>query len=297
MQYIRSPLNYIGGKYKLLDSIIPTFPDNIKNFVDLFCGGLNVGINVNATTVYANDQISYIVDLYRYFQITDTGELIRLIETRIIEYGLSNENKDSYIKFRDEYNKTRDILDLFILTCFSYNNQIRFNSNHEFNTSFGMRRYNEKIKSNLIQFCNALQSKNFVFSSVDFRSFDFSDLSSGDFVYCDPPYSISTASYNDGKRGFNGWSDKDDIDLFSLLDSLNSRGIMFALSNVTEHKGMKNSNLIQWAEKYNTAKINTDYSGASYNLKDRYCETHEVLITNYETLQRENKVVSAYRLF
>jgi DNA adenine methylase len=297
LQYTRSPLNYIGGKYKLLDSIIPVFPNKIGKFVDLFCGGLNVGINVNADTIYANDQISYIIDLYKYFQSIDTDELIKRIEARIAEYRLSNDNKDSYVRLREEYNRTRKILDLFVLTCFSYNHQIRFNSKHEFNTSFGMRRYNEKIKINLIQFCTALHSKNFMFSSIDFRSFDFSILSSGDFVYCDPPYSISTASYNDGKRGFNGWSNKDDIDLFHLLDSLNDKGILFALSNVIEHKGMHNDSLINWSKSYNTIDIETDYSAASYNLKDRYCETHEVLITNFKPKKSRTEVVSANKLF
>ena len=38
--YIKSPLNYVGGKYKLLNEIIPLFPENINTFVDLFGGGL-----------------------------------------------------------------------------------------------------------------------------------------------------------------------------------------------------------------------------------------------------------------
>ena len=236
MNYIRSPMNYTGGKYKLLNTIILSFPEKIDNFVDLFCGGLNVGINVNANTVYANDQINYIIDLYKYFQQTDTKALIDLICSRIKQFNLSPDNKDAYLKLRDHYNKDKDILDLFILTCFSYNNQIRFNNKHEFNTSFGMRSYNDKIEQNLIEFCTALRSKNFVFSTNDFRDFDFSVLHSGDLVYCDPPYSISTAAYNDGKRGFNGWSEKDDLDLFDLLDSLSTKGILFALSDVTKHK-------------------------------------------------------------
>ena len=36
---IKSPLNYTGGKFKLLPQILPLFPDNIDTFVDLFAGG------------------------------------------------------------------------------------------------------------------------------------------------------------------------------------------------------------------------------------------------------------------
>lgn len=44
---IQSPLNYTGGKYKLLPQILPLFPGDIRVFVDLFCGGCNVGLNVD----------------------------------------------------------------------------------------------------------------------------------------------------------------------------------------------------------------------------------------------------------
>ncbi|MDK7859437.1 DNA adenine methylase, partial [Klebsiella pneumoniae] len=47
-EYIKSPLNYIGGKYRILNQIMPLFPKDIKTFVDLFSGGGNVGINVKA---------------------------------------------------------------------------------------------------------------------------------------------------------------------------------------------------------------------------------------------------------
>ena len=53
--YIKSPLNYVGGKYRLLSQIIPLFPDKIDTFVDLFGGGFNVGINVNANRIIYND--------------------------------------------------------------------------------------------------------------------------------------------------------------------------------------------------------------------------------------------------
>lgn len=38
MNKIKSPMNYIGNKYRILDQIKVYFPDNVNNFVDLFCG-------------------------------------------------------------------------------------------------------------------------------------------------------------------------------------------------------------------------------------------------------------------
>ena len=188
--YIKSPMNYTGGKYKILNDIIPSFPSGIKNFVDLFAGGLNVGINVNADTIYANDQISYIIDLYKLFQDTSTDDLVASIKARIEEYQLSQENQEGYLELRKKYNETGEPLDLFVLTCYAFNHQIRFNSKHQFNTPFGKERssFNPNIESNLIRFCDALHKKNIILSTGDFLDFDFSLLSRGDLVYCDPPY-------------------------------------------------------------------------------------------------------------
>lgn len=63
--YIRSPLNYMGGKYKLLQDILPSFP-NCDSFVDLFADGMNVSVNVNANNIYANDRIDELIELYEY---------------------------------------------------------------------------------------------------------------------------------------------------------------------------------------------------------------------------------------
>lgn len=64
---IQSPLNYTGGKFKLLPQILPHFPKDIDVFVDLFCGGCNVGINVKANSVIYNDLMNtcfiYIIPL------------------------------------------------------------------------------------------------------------------------------------------------------------------------------------------------------------------------------------------
>ena len=37
-KYTKTPLNYTGNKYRLLEQIQPYFPQKIKVMVDLFCG-------------------------------------------------------------------------------------------------------------------------------------------------------------------------------------------------------------------------------------------------------------------
>ena len=133
LRQIKSPLNYIGGKAKILDQILPLFPKEIDNFIDLFAGGCNVGINVNANKVYFNDNLTYLIEMYQTFQENDLDTTILHIENRIKEFQLSLTNEEGYKKMREQYNKQKNPLDLFVLIAFSFNHQIRFNNNHEFN--------------------------------------------------------------------------------------------------------------------------------------------------------------------
>lgn len=283
-RFIKSPLNYTGGKYKILASIYEILPEQVDTFVDLFAGGFNVGINAKASKIICNDQINYVIDLYKCFQNFTTDELIIEIKKRIREFDLSQQNADGYNQLRKRYNESKDIIDFFVLICFAFNHQIRFNNNHQFNTPFGKERssYNQNIENNLIMFCNAIHSKEIQFLNTDFLSVDLSTLGNMDLVYCDPPYLISTGSYNDGKRGFKDWTEKEERQLLELLDTLNSQGVMFALSNVLYHKGMSNEMLIEWSKKYIVYYIDKSYSNCSYHFKDRDAKTVEVLITNFE---------------
>ena len=289
---VKSPLNYIGGKYKLLPQILPLFPKRIDVFVDLFCGGLNVGVNINANKVICNDNLVYLIDLYRTFQEKAKGEIISYIEGRVSEFGLSLTNQTGYLQLREAYNSQRNPLDLFVLIAFSFNHQIRFNNKHEFNCPFGKDRscYNIQMKNNLSAFLDSINRKCMEFSSLNFDEFDFSSLGKDDFVYADPPYLITTGSYNDGKRGFTGWNELSERKLLGLLKTLDKREIKFALSNVLHHKGKSNLLLISWIEEngFYVNYLNKDYSNCNYHTIDKgKGASVEVLVTNYIPENRE----------
>ena len=284
--YICSPMNYIGGKYKLLPQIIPAFPKKISTFVDLFCGGANVGINVNAKRFLFNDNIKPLIDLYRCLQELSLEQTLSYIQKRIDKFQLSLTNADGYLSLRQEYNQNRKPLDLFILTAFSFNHQIRFNSAHDFNNPFGKERscFNPRMKSNLIRFINVFKTKDITFESRNFEQVDLSSLTQDDFVYCDPPYLITTGTYNDGKRGFTGWNECEERKLLNLLSQLNDKNVLFALSNVLSHKGKTNRTLKSWIDNnsFNVIHLTKDYSNSNYHTLDRSKEsTDEVLVTNY----------------
>ena len=296
LKRIKSPLNYIGGKAKILDQILPLFPKEIDNFIDLFTGGCNVGINVNANKIYCNDNLTYLIEMYQTFQENDLDATLFHIQNRIKEFELSLTNEEGYKKMRAKYNEQKNALDLFVLIAYSFNHQIRFNNNHEFNNPFGRERssFNAKMKQNLERFIVRLKESTIYFSSFCFEEFDFSFLKGNDFVYCDPPYLISTGTYNDGKRGFKGWSEKEERQLLKLLDNLDENNIKFALSNVLEHKGKSNDILKSWVAANPNYKINYldfHYSNSNYQtlVRDKNASV-EVLITNYEPIKKQNSL-------
>ncbi|WP_207733747.1 DNA adenine methylase [Clostridium sp. 1001275B_160808_H3] len=302
MTYIKSFLNYTGGKYKLLNQILPLFPQDIDRFVDLFCGGASVAINVNANKINCYDDINELIELFNFIRSNDVEEIIVKIEEVIDRYGLSETNKngykhydcntskglsqynkEAYMRLRDNYNNkayetnNEKILWFYTLIIFGFNNQIRFNKNGEFNIPSGKRDFNNKLREKLIYFSNRIRRINISFEYADFRDVNLDNLNENDFVYLDPPYLITKAAYNEQ----GGWTEQDEKDLLNLLDNLNSRGIRFALSNVFESKGKTNNILIEWASRYTVHNLNHNYNNSNYQVKDKSSRTLEVLICNY----------------
>lgn len=277
-------MNYTGGKYKLLPQILPYFPETVSGrFIDLFCGGLDIAINVNnCRKIIANDFNKCVIDIYTCMQKMKIEEVLSHISKRIEEYSLTIENADGYNRFRKFYNYgDRNPIDLFVLICYSFNHQIRFNSNGEFNMPFGKNRsyFNDKIKENLISFHNKIVSNNVVFTNKDFSSLKVNKLTSNDFVYCDPPYLITCATYNENEM----WNEDKEKRLYQLLDDIDKSGVKFALSNVLQNKGKENEILKNWCEKYNVYHLSKTYSNCSYHAIDKdKTTTDEVLITNYQ---------------
>lgn len=299
---IKSPLNYTGGKFKLLSQILPLFPNNINTMVDLFCGGCNVGVNVNANKIIAIDKLNVIINLMKIFKELNSELIITKIKDTIYEFnmsdtskhgydyyntnssdGLAKVNKNNFLTLRNYLNKMTDkdgvgyYILLYTLIVYSFNNQIRFNSKGDFNIPVGKRDFNENIKNNLLSFIERLHDINIEFICMDFNNYDYSRLGKGDFVYADPPYLITCATYNEQ----NSWTETDEIKLLTLLDSLNNRDIRFALSNVLENKGKSNDILKEWSKKYNIHYLNYSYNNSNYQIKDKTNKSIEVLITNY----------------
>lgn len=258
-----SPIFYMGNKKKLIKKgLIELFPKNINTMVELFGGSSIVSINSNANKYIIFDIDNNLVSLYKLFKYKDSDTIINHINSRIDEYGLARERtkrnefkdkekinkyKQAYMNFRKYYNENKNVLDFYTLMFYSFSQQFRFNNKGNFNMPCGNDYFSKTNEEYIKTGCDFFSKDNVSVRQADFRNLDINMLNDNDFVYLDPPYLNTTATYNEN----NGWCESDEEELYKLCENLHKRGIKFGLSNVFENKGIKNNKLINWCEKNN----------------------------------------------
>lgn len=303
--FVKSPLNYTGNKSRLLEQILPLFPNNINKFVDLCCGGASIGLNAKANEVICVDINNNVIELLRTLKFFSEKTIIDKIEAIIKEYGLSDTfnngyekykkfivgnnglkkyNTEGYLKLRDSFNKKQQnsydrAICLFTLLSYGFNNDIRFNSKGYFNMPTGKTDFNVSIRGKLSSFKDGTKNKNIDFYFADFRIIKELGLTHNDFAYIDPPYLITRAVYNEN----GAWDEVKEKELLEILDYLTSINVKFALSNILSKEGQKNTILSKWVKKNNfkVIDINYHYRSSSYNKKNRTAEEKEVVVLNY----------------
>ena len=314
--FIKSPLNYTGNKYRILPQITKFFPKHTKVFVDMFCGGATVGFNVNADKIILIDNNPRVINLLKYLAEKDINIIISKIEKIIEKYNLSYSYKHTYKKYREagyvignnglkefnregfyrlrkDYNNLKNKNTekantmLYTLMVYAFNNDIRFNYQGDFNLPVGKTDFNKNNYNKLIAYNNRAREIDYEFVCTDFRSKKAEEiLKKATFIYCDPPYLITTAVYNEN----GGWNNDMERDLLILLKKSNIKNIPFALSNVLKTKLKTNLQLETWINdnNYEIHKIKYHYRSSSYNKKNRDREEQEILVTGINNNEASN---------
>lgn len=204
---IKSFLKWAGGKsqsigflhYHMCERTSLNGITDVVNgrFIEPFVGSGVVFMNIFAKSYIINDINTDLVQLYRTLQ-TKGSEFILACEELFVP---ENNTQEKYIEFRDEFNST-DIKDmrrslLFIyLNRHCFNGLCRYNKSGGFNVPFGKYDVVGFPKENLIKAIKKL-------NNVTILNSTFEEVlkmaTTGDTVYCDPPYvPISeTAAFTD----------------------------------------------------------------------------------------------------
>lgn len=295
----RSPLFYVGDKYKLIDEIKTHFPTHIRNFVEPFVGGGSAFLNVPAEHYFLNDIDKDVIGIHKMLcaNCNKRNSLINYFTSTAQSYGLSvtaiedtipenlkkqfkktyiaKYNRNAFYKLREDFNNLpkKNYKMLYLLLIYGFNRMIRFNVQGKYNLPVGNVDFNSNVIQALNDYFDKASSNDIVWKSVDFSRFIANlDLNNEDLIYLDPPYLITFSEYN------KLWNEDTEKRLLDLLDVLNEAGIKFAISNVTHYKGRVNTLFLQWAGRYNIHSIHSNYISYHDNTIKNF---NEVLVTNY----------------
>lgn len=300
MNKVRSPLFYVGDKYKLMPQLSKLFPKNINTFYDVFCGGGSASINTKAKSYILNDFDTNVIDLHLMLQKESPAieDFIFRMHEIINHYGLSlsedgpnlkiedlkkeyrktyfsKYNKKNYLLLRAKYNDDQSRTDLlYLLLVYGFNHMIRFNKEGKFNLPVGNVDWNKNVSLALNNYANWSNNNKISFFNLDFEDFLYKmSFKDDDFLYFDPPYLITFSDYN------KFWNLDEEKRLYNRLDYLNSQGITWGISNMLNHKGKENKILLEWSKKYRIYNIESNYISRFDNSVKK--DSKEIYVTNY----------------
>lgn len=295
----RSPMFYVGDKFRLMAEIKNHFPKNINKFIEPFLGGGTVFLNINANQYLLNDIDTNVINLHKLLnKQNNLSKFLEQVNKLAREYNLSKSfienvipkelkeefkktyyahyNKEGYNKLKKDYNSStkKDPFILYLLIIYGFNRMFRFNSRNEFNVPVGNVDFNKNVVNALEHYFSYKNEKEIKFFNFDFRTFlDNIVIEKNDFIYFDPPYLITFSEYN------KLWNEEKEYELLDYLDYLNENEIKFAISNVTDYKGKENKIFKEWMKKYYVHSINSNYISYHDNSSKSF---NEVLVKNYK---------------
>ena len=258
-------LKWAGGKYSLLDNILPKIPDNINNYHEIFLGGGSVLLGVLSQknilncikgNIYAYDLNEALINCFKQVK-NNSVDLINNLDTLVSEFSsikintlnqrgkpdvtINNYNstREHYYywirsKFNDSKKNTLENASYFIfLNKTGYGGMYRESSSGEFNIPYGKKK-SKNIptifdRDVIINVSRLIQNVTFIHS--DFTE-SLKKVKKDDFAYLDPPY--VPVKNKDSFVGYtkNSFDLKKHTELFKQIKNL--KNVKFIMSNSNE---------------------------------------------------------------
>ena len=258
-------LKWAGGKYNLLDNILPKIPDNINNYHEIFLGGGSVLLGVLSQknilnnikgNIYAYDLNEALINCFKQVK-NNSVDLINNLDTLVSEFSsikintlnqrgkpdvtINNYNstREHYYywirsKFNDSEKNTLENASYFIfLNKTGYGGMYRESSSGEFNIPYGKKK-SKNIptifdRDVIINVSRLIQNVTFIHS--DFTE-SLKKVKKDDFAYLDPPY--VPVKNKDSFVGYtkNSFDLKKHTELFKQIKNL--KNVKFIMSNSNE---------------------------------------------------------------
>ena len=107
---VRSPLFYVGDKYKIINEIKKYFPTGIHHFIEPFVGGGSVFMNIDANQFFLNDIDTNIIAIHKMLcKYADNPlDFYKQVDEVVAQYGLSCSYKKNIVpdELKSQFIKT-----------------------------------------------------------------------------------------------------------------------------------------------------------------------------------------------
>lgn len=219
----RPPVKCQGIKAKLVRFIVSNVAwDGKGTWFDPFAGSGIVTFNARPDRAVVSDINPHIIDLYNAIKAGTVTPINTRRFLEACEVKLRTGGRTYYEEIRDRFNSNGDPRDFIFLMRSCYNGLMRFNSSEKFNAAFCHKNerfdpaYITKIANQIAWVRSVIQPGDYTFSCRDWHEV-VKEVTPGDFVYLDPPYSGRDTGY------FGTWTEKDDDDLVEFIRSCKAR--------------------------------------------------------------------------
>ncbi|OQX28788.1 MAG: DNA adenine methylase [Spirochaeta sp. LUC14_002_19_P3] len=244
------PIKSQGIKTKLIPWIKSFIDDDMKEgrWIEPFMGTSVVAFNMKFEKAIVADINPHIVEFYNELKNKEiTPKSVR----EFLEHEgeiLKNAEENGYAHYRsirDRFNKSgKNPLDFLFLSRAGFNGMVRFNKKGEWNIPF-CRKPNRFSKAYITKIVNQTSAVfNVITENWQFHYKDFREViqmaSENDIIYCDPPYYGRYVDY------YNGWTEKDENDLYTLLKGTKAKFIL----STWHHNDFRENEMIEkfWNE-------------------------------------------------
>lgn len=231
--HITPIVKWAGGKTQLLGemtSLLPT--EKITTYCEPFLGGGAMLFYIQPEVAYINDINSGLMNVYnviKYYPEALIAELSGYENTAEFYSRIRGLDRD-FERF-SALSAVQQAARFIYLNKTCFNGLYRENRQGQFNVSYGKYKNPNFINASGIRSMSQyFNSANIIFTSIDF-SLVLNNLTSGTFVYLDPPYDPISETANFISYTKYGFTKEDHKRLRECCDALTARGIKFILSN------------------------------------------------------------------
>ena len=219
-------LKWAGGKYRLLDRLQPLLQGT--KLIEPFVGAGSVFLNLPFERNLVGDINPDLINLYECLK----KEKLKFIQYSRSFFIESNNEKATYLKFREEFNngvKGRRRAALFVyMNRFGFNGLCRYNKSGGFNVPFGRHNKPYFPEKEMLHFIGVAKKTKFVCG--DFVSL-MNRARKGDVVYCDPPYVPLSPTASFTSYAAQGFTYDQQVELAYRAQKLANRGVKVVISN------------------------------------------------------------------